>query len=208
MDSKERWERRDQPPWAIREGIESESRVSTTRDSAAGPPAVWVVLLLLVLFEVTLHGAYFSIPDTVLRDFVHFWGLAKPCAALIDWLAPDAGLMAQVGGLVGPGVNLVILRGCDGVGMMFLLISATVAVALASRQWQTAALGLLAATTVSYVLNLLRITTLYFVVANQPAWFATAHNLVLPLVIVLVSGSFFLVWSNWLAVMGRRRSPA
>lgn len=208
MDARERWERGDHPPWALREGSATDSAVAALGDKPAGPPSLWRVLSLLVLLDVGLHTLYFVVPDRFVLYTLHYWGLTRPCAALIGWLAPDAGLTAQQGGLVGPGVNLSILRGCDGVGMMFLLIAAVVAVALAARRWRAAACGLAAAAAVSYALNLARIVALYFVAAHRPAWFDTAHNLVLPLGVVMVSGLFFAGWSNLMAAALPGPQPA
>lgn len=156
-------------------------------------------VVLLALFDVALHIAYFSIPDVFMRETLHYWGLVRPCTAVLQWLWPASGVVAEVGSLVGPGVRLVILRGCDGAGLMFLLVSAVLAAMVAMRRWSLCPWGLLSALLFSYGLNLVRLLALYALAARMPAWFDVSHDLVIPLIVVFASGACFMAWVHRLS---------
>lgn len=154
-------------------------------------------LLLLALCDVVLNVAYFLIPDEWLRDVVHWNSLTRPCAALVGSLDATMTVMAQTGGVVGHGnatsVDMQIVRGCDGAGALFLLMSTIVAL---RGNVRLMVLGVALACLWSYLLNLTRIVGLYFVLAYKPQLFNTLHNLVIPLVIVLLSGIFATGWAH------------
>lgn len=115
-----------------------------------------------------MHQAYFQIPDDLLRDTLYHWGLVRPDVAVIDLLAPGEQVVAVGNYLVSARANLEIVRGCDGAGAMFLVVSAMLAYpANLGRKLA----GVLAAAGFMYLLNLLRIAAIYFVVAYYPAWF-------------------------------------
>lgn len=141
-----------------------------------------------------MHHAYFQIPDDLLRDTLYHWGLVRPDVAVIDLLAPGEQVVAVGNHLVSARANLEIVRGCDGSGAMFLVVSAMLAYP-ASLGRKLA--GVLAAAGFMYLLNLLRIAAIYFVVAYYPTWFLPAHTYFAPTLIVVLGCLFFAWWVAW-----------
>lgn len=188
--------------------------VLRTDDENHRPAAVarktWVSgLLLLALCDLGLHLLYFVVPDEWLRSGLHLNGLVRPSAAIIAWLDPQTLASAQPGGVVGTAAGSVIemriVRGCDGAGVLFLLVSAVVALRGPLR-W--VASGVALAALWSYGLNLARIVGLYFVLAYRPALFDQLHSLVLPLAVILLSGLFALAWAEILGGHSARGKSA
>lgn len=56
-------------------------------------------------------------------------------------------------------------------------------------------LGLLLGIGLIYILNLLRISTLYFIVAYHPDWFLLIHTYLAPTLIVIVACAYFAWWA-------------
>ena len=156
-------------------------------------------LTVFVAGYVALHALYFAIPDRVLRDVVHYYGIVAPGAAMISLLAPGEPVLAGRGTLHSPKAKLDIVRGCDGAGLLFLLLSA---VAAFPAGWKQKIWGTLGVLVVGYVLNEARIVALYFAAVSGERWFAALHNYFLPTFLIVVSAIFFAGWSAWAA---RRR---
>lgn len=83
----------------------------------------WLQLLLFLGCYAAFHYAYFQIPDDMLRE-VYNRGLGTICADLINLLSPMERVSAFQNRLVSPQATLEIVRGCDGAGALFLVISA------------------------------------------------------------------------------------
>lgn len=163
------------------------------------PPRAWRFVVLLGLVYVLFELAYFAVPDRMLREVVHTRVIAEPAAAVIAWLSPGEAVTAADGALHADGVTLRLVRGCDGSGLAFLLLAAVLAFPARARDL---AAGVAGALLLAYLLNEARIVALYFLAAHQPDWFTTAHDFVLPAVIVLAAG---LTYGAWVARCARER---
>lgn len=179
--------------------------MSKTSDTDRSNPAIAGGLLspsnrealrFVVIFSVLLallHAGYNWLPDEYLIGvLIHTW-IAEPCATLIR-LFSDQRIYVLEATVYSPQAAIEIVRGCDGSGSAFLLIAAIVA--LGANLWRTL-VGLLLGMLLIYVLNTIRIVSLFFVVAHRPELFTTAHTLVAPTFIVLLGCLFFLVWGLW-----------
>jgi exosortase family protein XrtM len=85
---------------------------------------------------------------------------------------------------------LEIVRGCDGAGVLFLIISA---ILVFPAGLMRKLLGLLLGIGLIYGLNLLRICILYYVIAYQPSWFQLIHTYAAPTLMVIL-GCFYFAW--------------
>ena len=56
--------------------------------------------------------------------------------------------------------------------------------------------------------NIARICVLYYVGVYRSAWFATAHEEILPLVLIAVTALSFLAWARYLSRPAVRRPAA
>jgi len=149
------------------------------------------VLAAVALF-VTFYVAYLEIPDDVLRLAIYPNALGRPAAAVIDALVPAEHVRVDANRLLADGTSLGIVRGCDGAGVLFLLVAA-IAAYPAPRLARVR--GALAACGFVYVLNEGRITLLYFVLAHRHLWFTTVHEYLLPTFLIAASCAFFMRWS-------------
>jgi exosortase family protein XrtM len=155
-------------------------------------PALFLFLFTAVY--ALLHFAYFALPDQVLRDRVHYYGIVLPAAEIVNFVARHEAVSAAHGTLQSTKALLSIVRGCDGVGVAFLLVAAVLA---SSARLGYKLVGVLGAVLLTYVLNELRVVGLYFVVAYRDAWFSPLHNYFVPTFTILAGSVFFLCWAVW-----------
>lgn len=153
-------------------------------------------LLVFVAAFAAMHALYFAVPDRVLRDVVHYYGIIVPGAATIRFVAPSENVVAVKGSLRSETVTLDVVRGCDGAGMTFLLIAA---VAAFPAPWKRKLSGLAAAALLTYVLNQGRIVGLYFVATYRNDWFTLLHSYFIPGFLIAACSVFFLWWASWSA---------
>jgi exosortase family protein XrtM len=155
--------------------------------------AGWFLFLFVAIYA-ALHAAYFRVPDAVLREVVHFYAIVWPGAAVIQLASPGAQVVAVQGTLRSPKATLNVVRGCDGAGVVFLMIAAVVAFAAG---WKQKLLGIGAALLLTYLLNQVRVVVLYFVAAYRYDWFNLLHNYLIPTFIIVVCCMFFTWWAAW-----------
>ncbi|HTS52044.1 MAG TPA: exosortase family protein XrtM [Burkholderiales bacterium] len=151
-------------------------------------------LLVFAAVYTLLHFAYFALPDRLLRDQVHYYGIVLPAAEIVNLVAPREAVYAAHGALKSSNASLRIVRGCDGAGVAFLLVAA---VSASAARLKYKLLGILGAALLTYALNELRVVGLYFVVAYRDGWFSPLHNYFVPIFIILAGSVFFLCWSAW-----------
>lgn len=150
----------------------------------------WMAFILFVLGYVLFNYAYFKIPIDLLTNVIYYHGMVAICADLINWLTPLEQVFAKQNHLFSARADLEIVRGCDGAGVLFLIISAILVFpAGLMRKF----LGLLLGIGLIYGLNLLRICILYYVIAYQPSWFQLIHTYAAPTLMVIL-GCFYFAW--------------
>jgi len=141
-----------------------------------------------------LHFLYFALPDHLLRDGVHYYGIVLPAAKLLNVVAPLEAVSAQHGTLQSAKASLEIVRGCDGAGVIFLLVAALIASSAGAKH---KVMGILSGVVLIYVLNELRVIVMYFVVVYRNDWFSPLHNYFVPMLLIMTSVLFFLWWTTW-----------
>ncbi len=152
----------------------------------------WMQFTLFVGCYALLNYGYFKIPVDLFMKVIYYHGVVTICADLINMLAPLEQVLAQQNHLLSAKANLEIVRGCDGAGVLFLVVSAIVAFPSA---WRRKLVGLLLGISLIYLINLLRISILYFVIAYQPDWFQLVHVYLAPTLMVLVGCCYFAWWA-------------
>ncbi len=150
----------------------------------------WVTFILFVTYYALLDYAYFKIPVNLFSNVIYYQGVVVICADLINWLAPLEQVLAKQNHLLSAKADLEIVRGCDGAGVLFLVMSAVLVFPSGLKR---KVLGLLLGIGVVYGLNLLRICVLYFVIAYHPGWFQLIHTYVAPTLMVVL-GCFYFAW--------------
>lgn len=144
-----------------------------------------------VLIYAVLYWCYFVLPDAELKR-VHDVLILQPCAAVLNGLF-DAEVSIRDNTLVSDGIYLAVVRGCDGSGVLFLLLAA---VGCFPTSASSKLVGLLSGLVLVHVLNVARITALYLVFKDHRNSFSDLHNLYVPTAMLLICGLAFLLWIN------------
>jgi exosortase family protein XrtM len=133
---------------------------------------------------------YFKIPAELFINVLYPHGVVAVCADLINIIAPLEKVSFKLNHLISAHADLEIVHGCDGANVLFLVVSAILVFPSGLKRKLT---GLLLGIGLIYSLNLLRISTLYFVIAYLPDWFQLIHIYVAPTLMV-IAGCFYFAW--------------
>ncbi|MEQ1528098.1 MAG: exosortase family protein XrtM [Methylococcales bacterium] len=151
----------------------------------------WLNFILFIGIYLLFNYGYFKIPIDLFVNVLYYHGVVSVCADLINMLAPSEQVLAQHNHLFSAKADLEIVRGCDGAGVLFLLMSA-ILVYPAKMPGKLLGLGL--AFVLIYTVNLLRIGVLYFIIAYQADWFMLIHTYVAPTLMVVIGCAYFAWW--------------
>ncbi|MDR3415762.1 MAG: exosortase family protein XrtM [Nevskia sp.] len=152
----------------------------------------WTFALVFATTYIVLYVAYSLIPDSWLADFVYNIGIVGPAKVVVNGLAPTEHTVGVHNRLESARATLSIVRGCDGSGVIFLLIAAIVAY---RSSWKRTLLGLLGAVMLISLLNLIRIVVLYFIQAYHAPWFESMHVYFIPTATILLGTLYFALWT-------------
>jgi exosortase family protein XrtM len=147
---------------------------------------------LFVAGYISLYVGYVLLPDALLRQDIYYYGVTLPAQYMIDWLTPGEHVRAFENHLHSPRTDLLIVRGCDGANVAFLLVAAIIARRSALR---ATLLGLLGAVILVYVINEVRIAVLFFVSAYRPPWFVLVHVYIIPSFMILIATVYYAAWT-------------
>ena len=120
--------------------------------------------------------------------------ILAPTAYVINIVSPAEHVVLSDRTLISAkGTRLHVTRGCEGIEMFLLLVSAIVAfpATLGHR-----IRGLLLGFALAYVLSIGRLMALHYVLQYWPAAWERAHGLILPLGPIVLLALFFLRWSS------------
>jgi len=147
-------------------------------------------LSLFVVYAL-FHVLYFSIADKTLALIYHAV-VVTPAASVINFILPSEQVTVSQNSLISSHAHLEVVRGCDGIGVMMLIISAILVFSTSLKHKIT---GMVAGVGLVYVLNLIRIIGLYLVVVFQRDWFLPVHSYLAPTLIILLCSLFFMHWA-------------
>lgn len=150
----------------------------------------WVTFILFLACYALFDYAYFKMPVDLFANVIYYHGVVVVCADLVNWLAPFEHVLAKHNHLLSAKADLEIVRGCDGAGALFLVMSAVLVFPSGLKR---KLIGLVLGIGLIYFLNLLRICVLYFVIAYYPGWFQLIHTYVAPTLMVVL-GCFYFAW--------------
>jgi len=174
-----------------------------SKDSSLGKNHEWLQFILFVSCYVLLHYGYFKIPDEIFVNTIYYHGVVAICADFINMFVPLEQVVGYQNHLLSTKADLEIVRGCDGVGVLFLLLSAIMAFPVNVNR---KLLGLILGIGLIYIANLLRISMLYFVIAYHGEWFLLAHTYLAPTLLVLLTCLYFAWWAS--GSMKKNHGPA
>jgi exosortase family protein XrtM len=140
-----------------------------------------------------LQYAYSSNRGGMVEHFTIDVATVQPSAALINFIAPQKHAVASGSHIHSLQVSISILNGCEGIETVFLLLAAIVAF---QTSWRNKLKGMFLGTCLIYCLNQARIVMLFFAAQENRQWFNMLHAYIAPSLIVVLSGLFFLWWTN------------
>ncbi len=115
----------------------------------------------------------------------------RSATVLINLLTPEVHAMPSGSRIVAPGGGLNVLFGCEGTDVVFMLAAAFLVFPLPAR---TRLFGMLSGLACVYVLNQIRIATLFYSFRADRQLFDLIHTTAAPLVMILLTGLFFHLW--------------
>ena len=148
-------------------------------------------LLLFVLLVAFLNFLYFLCGGTSVENFVLGTLTAKPAYAIIKLLSPSEQVVLNGNILTSAHVNFEIVRGCEGMEGMLLMISAMCAFSIALTDKLK---GILCGIVFIYIFNLLRIVGLYYLMRYYATAFNFAHLFVGQSITIVLVSVFFILW--------------
>jgi len=102
--------------------------------------------------------------------------------------------------------SLQIVRNCDAIEINILFVSAILAF---PAPWLRRLLALAGGLALLVFANIGRICLLYYLGVYRPSWFATAHEEILPLVLIALTALSFIAWARYLTKPAEARvTPA
>ena len=141
-----------------------------------------------------LHYGYHRIPDQVLRGTIYPTVIGNLAADTINTLTPDRKVRAIENSILSSKAKLNIVRGCDGSGVLFMLVAAILGF---GAHWRKTLVGLALGVAIVYLINQVRIVGLYYVIEHNRLWFPPVHTYYAPTLIILLISIYFLFWTRW-----------
>ena len=153
----------------------------------------WRFVVLFVLIFAALDWGYQYTRGTPVETALIDVATVKTSAMLLTVIAPTEQVQAMGHRLVSAHVRMSVLNGCEGTETALLIIAAMLAYAVG---WRPKLIGILLGVALVFVLNQLRIITLYLTLRHDAGWFDMLHGYLLPSVIVFAVCGFFLAWAH------------
>ncbi len=148
-------------------------------------------LVIFVLTLALLNFVYFLFGGTSVENFVLATMTAKPVFAIIKLLTPSEQAVLNGTLLTSPNVNFEIVRGCEGMEGMLLMISAMCAFRIS---WSDKLKGILLGVAFLYTFNLLRIVGLYYLMTYNVSLFNFVHLYIGQSITIILVSVFFILW--------------
>lgn len=142
---------------------------------------------------IVLQFGYSANRGGIVEHLVIDIATVEPSTAAINLISPQEQAQATGHRIISPKGGLNILNGCEGTEGMFLLLAAMVAF---NATWKHKLKGMLIGILLVYVLNQVRIVTLYFVAHHNRHWFDLLHGYIAPTLIIVLACVFFFWWAN------------
>lgn len=142
----------------------------------------------VVLFVILQSAHYFTRSYTA--PFLVDTMTTRAGSVLINIITPGEKTVVRDGAIIG-GATVEIMRGCEGIEGMLLLIAAVLAF---PARTHLKVYGIAGGILFIYAFNLARIAGLYYTVRYKPALFDMMHIYVGQTVIIIVSLIFFIFW--------------
>lgn len=155
-----------------------------------------VPLFLTALFFCILQCSWMQLRGTGIERLLVHDCTVGTATWLINLLTPQVQAHADGARISAAGGGINVLNGCEGTEVLWLLWAA---LAFYPGRWRARLAGLMAGTAFVFVLNQARLLILFYSFRQDPALFSLLHGLVTPLVMVVATVGFFMLWVRWQA---------
>ena len=128
-------------------------------------------------------------------------------AHVTSWVLVLFGQNSHVTGstISGPMATLSVFRGCDALDPILVLCAGVVAY---PASWRNKMIGLLLGVPALFVMNVVRILSLYIIRFKAPTFFEPMHLQIWPVVFVVMAGVLWLAWVRWTVREGGTHAAA
>jgi exosortase family protein XrtM len=167
---------------------ESGSAGQTTASRAT----LWRLVFFLAIFA-SLQGCYATAKGTWIERVLIDKITVQSAAWIISQVDPSSKVEPVGSRLRSPTGGLNILNGCEGTDILFLLIAAML---VAPQSWRARFLGIVLGVAFIFALNQARVVALFYAFRHDRAIFEILHGTVAPLLLIIATGAFFVVWLN------------
>jgi exosortase family protein XrtM len=165
-------------------------KTRAARWARSGPGAF--ALRFALAFGLLMAG-FEATRGTDFERFVVDGLFVAPAAATVNVLAPGTRAAAEGRAIASPEARLRVLRGCEGIETILLVVAAVLAF---PATWRQRAGGLIVGVVLGYALSIGRLAFLFLSLRYFAATYEWTHGLIAPLVPVGALALFFLAWSG------------
>jgi len=152
-------------------------------------------VLIFVLSFLILQRGYILLRPYLGTPYNHYVN-AVVSAAIINTLTPHERVTAREGLLLTRHTKIDIKKGCEGVEVMAILAAALLAYPM---QWRHRWAGIAAGIVFVYLLNIVRIVSLFYIATYRPDLFDHAHATLWQTAVILGAAAFFFIWVDQVA---------
>jgi exosortase/archaeosortase family protein len=155
------------------------------------PSPTLAFALKFVIYFALLMGAFEGSRGTDIERVLVEDCILKPTIAFVHVAAPQEPIQLVGRTISSPSSHLRITRGCEGVEIFLLLVSA---IAAFPASWRAKARGLALGFALSYLLSVSRLIALHFTLRYSPTAWEALHGLILPLGPIVLVTLYFIGW--------------
>jgi exosortase family protein XrtM len=160
-------------------------------------------LVLFIGIFLVMHFLYYLFGKTDLQTWIISILTVKPGVAIINMLTPQEHAYANGTLMMSKSVSLSILAGCDGSEGIFILISAILAY---STTIKTKLKGLVYGIAYIYILNIIRIVSLFYTAKYYNKYFNIVHGYIGQTFIIVMGCIFFIIWIRFSSIYDEKPS--
>jgi len=145
---------------------------------------------LFILYFVLSQGIYALIEPHIKPVYIGILHARVPCK-IINIFTPSQGAYVQGNEIISSRGSVVISKGCDATGAIFLVMAGIGAFPM---PFYRKVVGFMLALAILYLSNLVRILFMFYVYIYSPNFFHFVHFYVGQIFIIAVGWLFFLYW--------------
>jgi len=163
-------------------------------DKAPEARRLWAALAIFLLSFFALQLGWSQARGTPLERWVIDGATVRTSVALINTLTPGAAAVARGATIAAPDGGITVRNGCEGTEVLFLLVAALAAYPFS---WRLRLVGAIGGAVYVFLINQIRLVSLFYAIRNDRTLFNQLHGVVAPLLLVLCTLVFFAALRGW-----------